>query len=120
MNAAALPGGVQYPCDGGLQPLVRVGDHQFDTAQTAAGERAKEFGPERFGLQEQPTAMPRTSRRPSLLTPIAMVTATETMRPLPGGPLHKWRPSQIYGQSPSSGRFRKVSDFFIDLTAQPG
>jgi hypothetical protein len=30
---------------------------------------------------EVPISMPRISRRPSLLTPVAMVTATETMRP---------------------------------------
>jgi hypothetical protein len=30
---------------------------------------------------EAPIAMPSTSRRPSLLTATAMVTATETMRP---------------------------------------
>ncbi len=28
-----------------------------------------------------PISMPSTSRRPSLLTPTAMITATETMRP---------------------------------------
>jgi hypothetical protein len=30
---------------------------------------------------EAPIAMPSTSRRPSVLTATAMVTATETMRP---------------------------------------
>jgi hypothetical protein len=30
---------------------------------------------------EAPISMPSTSRRPSLLTPTAMMTATETMRP---------------------------------------
>jgi hypothetical protein len=30
---------------------------------------------------EEPMSMPSTSRRPSLLTPTAMITATETIRP---------------------------------------
>ena len=37
--------------DRGLQPLVRVGDHQLDAAQTTAGELAQELGPEGLGLR---------------------------------------------------------------------
>src|SRR3984957_6503577 len=76
VNPAVLPGGVQYACDGGLQPFMGVGDHQLDAAQPATGQRAKELRPERFG-SEQPTAMPRTSRRPSSLTPIATLAPAE-------------------------------------------
>jgi hypothetical protein len=36
---------------------------------------------QKVSASEAPIAMPRTSRRPSVLTATAMVTATETMRP---------------------------------------
>jgi hypothetical protein len=52
-------------------------------------------------------SMPKTSRRPSLLTPTATITAAETMRPLSRAftevaSIHR------YGQSPSIGRSRKA------------
>ena len=34
----------------GLQPLMRVGDHQLGAAQAASGQAAQELDPERFGL----------------------------------------------------------------------
>ncbi len=80
MHAAALPGGIQHSACGGLQPLVGIGDHQLDAAQATTGQSAKEVDPERRA-SEQPTAMPSTSRRPSLFTPTAMVAATGTTRP---------------------------------------
>ena len=51
VHTAALPGGMQYPRDGGFQTLMCVRDHQLDAAQAATGERAQEVGPEglRFG-----------------------------------------------------------------------
>jgi hypothetical protein len=36
---------------------------------------------QKVSASEAPIFMPRISRRPSLLTPTAMITATETMRP---------------------------------------
>jgi hypothetical protein len=36
---------------------------------------------QKVSASDAPIAMPSTSRRPSLLTPTAMVTATETIRP---------------------------------------
>ncbi len=36
---------------------------------------------QKVAASETPMSMPSTSRRPSLLTPTAMITATETMRP---------------------------------------
>ena len=67
------------PIDGGLQPLMRVGDHQLDAAQAAPGQAAQELDPERSRPRCAPTVMPSTSRRPSVLTPTATMTATETM-----------------------------------------
>jgi hypothetical protein len=51
--------------------------------------------------------MPSTSRTPSVFTPTAIITATETIRPASRtfmyvASIHK------YGQSPSIGRFRNA------------
>ena len=64
--------------DRGLQSFMGIGDHQLHAAQPTASKLAQEFGPE-VSASEGPMSMPRTSRRPPLLTPTA--TATETMRP---------------------------------------
>src|SRR5205823_11764128 len=45
-----------------------------------ASERRKSV--QNVSASEAPIAMPNTSRRPSLLTATATITATETMRPL--------------------------------------
>jgi predicted thioesterase len=80
VHAAPLPGGVEDLADGGLDALMGVGDNQLDAAQFRGGQLAQERRPERLGL-EGPMSMPRTSRRPSLLTPTPTITATETIRP---------------------------------------
>lgn len=79
-RAAALPTGVEHLGDGGLHDLVRVGDDQLDATQAAASELAQKRRPERLGFGGT-ISMPRTSRRPSLSTPTATITETETMRP---------------------------------------
>src|SRR2546430_14915267 len=48
--AAALPGCPQNLDDGGLQPFVRVRDHQLRPAQAATCQPAQELDPERLGL----------------------------------------------------------------------
>ncbi|KAA0576147.1 recombinase family protein [Azospirillum sp. B21] len=50
VNAAPLECRPQHLGSGGLQPEMRVGDHQFHPAQTPAGERAQELGPEGLGF----------------------------------------------------------------------
>ncbi len=45
VDAAALPGSMQYSLHGGLQPFMRVGDDQLDAAQASARETAQELGP---------------------------------------------------------------------------
>jgi hypothetical protein len=79
VHAAALPRGVQHLGDGRLDALMSIGDDELDATQTAPCELAQKLRPERLGLGRP---MPRTSRRPSLLTPTAIMTAAETMRPL--------------------------------------
>jgi hypothetical protein len=80
VDAAALPAGMQHLGDRRLDPLMGIRDHELDAAKPAACELAQERGPERLGFGG-PMSMPRTSRRPSPLTPTATITATETMRP---------------------------------------
>ena len=80
VHPAALPGGAEHAGDRGLDALVRIRDHQLDAG------RPRRFSLRRKSIQkvsasEAPIAMPSTSRRPSVLTATAMVTATETMRP---------------------------------------
>jgi hypothetical protein len=89
VNPAALPCGGENLRDSSLDALMGVGDDKLDAAQAPAGKLAQEAGPERFSLGLGPISMPgisprispRISRRPSALTPTAMMTATETMRP---------------------------------------
>ncbi len=62
---------------------------------------------QKVSASEGPTSMPSTSLRPSLFTPTATITATETIRP-------SWRTFtevasiQRYGHSPSIGRSRNA------------
>ena len=49
VDATALPCRAEDVGRGRLQPLAVVGDHQFDAAQPALGERAQEVGPEGLG-----------------------------------------------------------------------
>lgn len=80
-HAAALPGRVENLSDRGFDPLIGVGDDELDAARAAPREIAKERGPERVSASDGPMSMPRISRRPSLLKPTAMITATEMIRP---------------------------------------
>jgi hypothetical protein len=51
VDAAALPGGAEQDrTDRGLQPSVRIGDHQHHPVQPAGLEPAQETGPERAGF----------------------------------------------------------------------
>src|SRR5579864_8673562 len=77
VHATALPGGPQNLGYGGLQPLVRVRDHQLCAAQAATCQRRNST--QKGSASLWPTVMPSTSRRPSALTPTATMTATETM-----------------------------------------
>ncbi len=74
------------------------GDHQLHTPQSPAGERAEERRPERLGLRRSHRHPESTSRTPSVVTAMAILTATETIRPAsiqslasPSGPLYTLR-----------------------------
>jgi hypothetical protein len=51
MHAAALPSGMQYLGDRGLQSLMGIRDHELDAAQAAPSELAQELGPEGLGFR---------------------------------------------------------------------
>ena len=80
VHPAALPSGAEHARDGGLDALVRIRDHQVDAGGPRRLSRRRK-STQKVSASEAPIAMPRTSRRPSVLTATAMVTATETIRP---------------------------------------
>ena len=51
VDAAALPASSENLGDGGLQPLVSVGDDELDAAQAAPRQLAQELVPERLGFR---------------------------------------------------------------------
>jgi hypothetical protein len=101
MHAAALPGCGEDLRDGGLDARVRVRDRQLDAIKgqkafdpISEGDvvsRPRRASPRlasvrrkstrKASASDAPIDMPSTSRRPSVLTPTAMITATEMMRP---------------------------------------
>ncbi len=80
VHAAALPGGAEDLGDGGLEALMGVGDDQLDAASPRPF-RLRRNSVQIGSASEVPISIPSTSRLPSSLTPTAMMTATETMRP---------------------------------------
>ena len=80
-HPAALPGGVQHLGDRGLEPLMGIRDDELDAAQAAPGQLAQKLDARRSRLPRANIQTAKTSRRPSLLTATAMITAVETMRP---------------------------------------
>ena len=78
---AAPPGGMQHRSDSGLNAFMGIGDDQLDAAQARRASLCKN-SVQKVSASDGPVSMPSTSRRPSLLTPTATITATDTMRPL--------------------------------------
>jgi hypothetical protein len=83
VDAAALPAGGQHLRHRGLDAFVRIRDHQLDATQPAPPQLAQELGAEHLGFGRADVHA-SISRRPSLLTPTAMMAATDTMRPFWG------------------------------------
>ena len=80
VDAAALPGGIEHLGGRRLEPLMRVRDDELDAGEAAALQLMQERGPEGLRLRSA-DLRPSTSRRPSVLTAVAIITATETTRP---------------------------------------
>ena len=93
VGAAALPAGPsKHRGDGVLQPLVGIGGYQLHPAEAPSGQRPQEGQPQKAPSSLAPTSIPRISRCPSALTPVATTTQTLTMRP----------PSRTFWVRPSS------------------
>ena len=80
MHPTAPPGRAQNLGHRRLDALVRVRDHQLHAAQAATCQLAQEFGPDRLGLG-CPYFHAQNLTRPSEFTPMAMMAATDTIRP---------------------------------------
>ena len=94
MHPAALPPGAENLACSGLQALMGVADHHLHAPQPTAREGARgksaqkgERGPwpqwgrvSPVNASEGMTVIPRISRRPSVLTATATITAIETVR----------------------------------------
>ena len=80
MNATALPRGTEHPTDRRLQPLMRVRDHQLHARRP---RRARLFRKpdQNVSASDGPMCSPTISRLPSVFTAIAIIAATETIRP---------------------------------------
>lgn len=80
-TAAALSGGAGNLRHGGLDAFVGVADDRLHAAQAATGQLARGNSVQIGSASDVPISRPRTSRRPSVLTPMAMIAATDTIRP---------------------------------------
>src|SRR5262249_11606000 len=88
VDAAALPAGVENPRlrGGRLLATAALMPSWASEITSLTPRRPRRASLRRKSVQkvsasEAPIAMPSTSRRPAALTPTAMITATETMRP---------------------------------------
>ena len=96
VNPAPLPGGAKNLRDGSLDALVRIADDQLYAPQAAPRQLAQELRPDWLGLGV-PISKPKTSCRPSVLTPMAMMTATESKPLLRHWSERQWRPAHRAG-----------------------
>ncbi len=85
IDSAALVARMEHLGRRSAQPFVVVGDDQLDAAQAAVGKLAQERQPEGLRLRrtstDGPVPTPSTSRRPSVLTATAIITAVDRIRP---------------------------------------
>ena len=82
MDSAASPRSADHDRgDGGLEPGVGIGDHQFGAGQSTGLERAQERGSERavLGVSDRE---PADLTAPSGVSPVATTMAWETTRAL--------------------------------------
>jgi Transposase IS116/IS110/IS902 family len=78
--AAALPCRTQHLGGGGFEAFVSVGDHQLAPRSPRRGSLRRK-SVQNVSASEGQISTPNTSCRPSPLTPMAITTAAETMRP---------------------------------------
>jgi len=80
VNAAALPSRAKDLGDGRFQSLVRIRNDKLDAFKPRFS-RLRRKPSQKVAASEAPIPRPRISRRPSALTPVAIIAATDTMRP---------------------------------------
>jgi len=80
VDPATLPGRAEHLGDRRLDAFVSIGDDQLDPCRPRRVSFLRKVV-QKGSASDGPISSPRTSRRPSLLTPTATITATETMRP---------------------------------------
>ncbi len=80
VHTAALPGCGEDLRDGGLEPSC-ASEITSSAPRRPRRARWRRNSVQKFSASEAPIVMPSTSRRPSVLTPTAMITATETPGP---------------------------------------
>lgn len=80
MNPASLPGGEQYQARGRVDAFIRIAVHQRYALKTV-GDRVEPPG-RAARASEAPITILSLSPRPSALTSIETVTATETVLPI--------------------------------------
>lgn len=85
VDTAALPCRLVYPGDSWLDALVSVSEIMSWTPAKPRRLSLRRQSNQIVLVSEVPMSMPKTSHLSSPFTATAMVTATETMRPL-------WRP----------------------------
>ena len=118
VNAAALPGRRRTLATAALRPSWASETTSF-TPRRPRRVSLRRNSVQNGSASEAPISMPSTSRRPSQLTPTAMMTATETMRP----PLAHL---QVGGVDPQIGPVafdRPLEEglhLAVDLLAEPG
>jgi hypothetical protein len=81
VDAAALPGGAESLRDRRPSAPSWASEMTSFTPRRPRRASLRRNSTQNGSASEGPMSMPRTPRRPSVLTPTAMITATETMRP---------------------------------------
>ena len=119
VDAAALPGGVACTlATAALMPSC-ASEITSLTPRRPRRRSLRRNSVQKVSASEGPMSMPSTSRRPSALTPTAMITATETMRPLLAH-FDVGRVEPDIGPVAFERAVEEGLDPFVDLLAQPG
>lgn len=80
VDPATLPSRIQHLANGRLDALMGIGDDELHASQ-APGVSLRRNSVQIGSAWDVPISNPSTFRRPSALTPTAMMVATETVRP---------------------------------------
>lgn len=105
-TAAALPGGAETLRDGGLDALMRIADDRLHAPRRPRRVSLRRNSVQIGSASEVPVSKPGTSRRPSVFTPMAGMTATESWPLLRHWSERQWRPARRAGPRGRTHRSR--------------